>query len=334
VKVSAAAVARAAGVSTATVSYVFNGQTGVSAETRERVHAVADRLGFTPRKSPSRHNSRTNIIGLILSNIANPFYPELSVGFSEAAQARGYQVFLSHTEDDQESLTQAIGAMLDRSVDGVAVAVARSDNALSVRQLRSARVPFVQISRTFPHVDADFVGIDDRGAAREMMRHALGHQRWPLATIIGPRASSASAAREEGFVTEARSSGVIIPGMNRISVDITLQGGISAAKHLFNLPDPPRFILCGSDILAIGVMTYALQNGLRIPEDVAISGFDGISLADTPMVDLTGIIQPRKIMSRNTVNLLADRIEGKRQPTTRLGVPHSLRIGRTCGCNV
>lgn len=331
-RVSAATVARAAGVSTATVSYVFNDRPGVSEETRRLVLATAGDLGFVPARGLGNEHRRANIVALILSNIANPFYPELSVGFSEAAQLRGYQVFLAHTDDDQESLTRAISAMLDRSVDGIALAVARSDNASAVRQLRSAQVPLVQISRKFPHVEADFVGIDDLQAASEMMKHALGHQRWPLATVVGPRTSSASAAREEGFVTEAESAGVVIPGPQRVSVPLSLQGGRAAADHLLSLPNPPRFILCGSDVLALGVMSHALERGLRIPEDVAISGFDGIEIAGTPMIDLTGIVQPRRTMSTRALEILTDQIEHHSLTTTSLAVPHTMRIGRTCGC--
>ncbi|MET3174618.1 UNVERIFIED_ORG: LacI family transcriptional regulator [Arthrobacter sp. UYCu721] len=332
-KISAASVARAANVSTATVSYVFNKRPGVSEETRQRVIEVATQLGYDASKVAASSDRRARIVGLVLSNIANPFYPELSVGFSEAARERGYQVFLCHTNDDQESLTSAIAAMVDRSVDGLAIAVARSDNASAVRQLRSARVPMVQISRKFPHINADFVGIDDRAAAATMMRHALQHQRWPLATVIGPRTSSASAAREEGFVSESQLAGVTIPVSHRISGPLTLEGGRAAAKHLFTQSNPPRFVLCGSDILALGVMSFALENGLRVPEDLAISGFDGISIMDTPMIDLTCIVQPRHEMSRQALEVLADLIERKRHSTTQLCVPHSLRIGRTCGCS-
>ncbi|NQX13834.1 LacI family DNA-binding transcriptional regulator [Microbacteriaceae bacterium VKM Ac-2855] len=329
-RVSAASVARAAGVSPAAVSYVFNDRPGVSAETRALVRDAAKSLGFTPSRPTAP--VRAHIVGLILSNVANPFYPELSVGFSEAARSRGYQVFLSHTDDDQESLTQSIAAMLDRSVDGIAVAVARSDNASAVRQMRRAHVPMVQISRTFQHVDADFVGIDDRGAAVAMMRHALAHHRWPIATVIGPRASSASAEREAGFVSAARDAGIVIPGPMRVSVPLTLQGGRAAAEHLFSLPQPPRFVLCGSDILAFGVMSHALELGLRIPEDVALSGFDGIEMASTPMIDLTGIVQPRRAMSATALELLADRIEHGQHSTMQRHVRHTIRVGRTCGC--
>lgn len=330
-RVSAARLARAAGVSAATVSYVLNRRPGVSEGTRQHVFATAVEIGFALDGARTR-NDQQRILGLVLSNIANPFYPELSVGFSEAAQKRGYDVFLSHTHDDLESLTRAIEAMLDRKVEGVALATARSDNASAVRRLRQARVPLVQLSRKFRHVEANFVGIDDHGSAATMMRHALSHQRWPIATVIGPRTSSASASREEGFVAEAMKAGVTIPGALRVSAPLSLQSGRDAARALLSAPTPPRFILCGADILALGVMSQALDMGLRVPEDVAISGFDGIDIAATPMVGLTGIVQPRREMAQSAADLLIDHIEHPERPADTIRLPHSVRIGTSCGC--
>lgn len=330
-KISAAAVARAAGVSPATVSYVMNRRPGVSADTRDHVLAVARKLGFEIDRSLERGDQQ-RVIGLILSNIANPFYPELSVAFSEAAQQQGYDVFLSHTRDDQESLSSAVEAMLDREVQGVAIAVARSDNASAVRRLRQAKVPMVQLSRSFQHVEADFVGIDDRAAGVAMMRHALEHQRWPIATVIGPRTSSASAHREEGFVSEARRAGVTIPGALRVSAPLSMESGREAARVLFASANPPRFILCGSDVLALGVMSEALDAGLRVPEDVAISGFDGIDISATPMIGLTSIVQPRREMSFRAVDLLIDHIEHPERAVSRVTLPFGVQRGTSCGC--
>jgi LacI family transcriptional regulator len=330
-RISAAQLARAAGVSAATVSYVLNRRPGVSEGTRQHVFAIAAEIGFSLEGMNPR-GDRQRILGLVPSNIANPFYPELSVGFSEAAQQRGYDVFLSHTHDDLESLTRSIEAMLDRNVEGVALAIARSDNASAVRRLRQARVPLVQLSRRFRHVEANFVGIDDQSSAAMMMRHALGHQRWPIATVIGPRTSSASSGREEGFVAEALRAGVTIPGALRISAPLSLQSGRDAAQTLLSSSNPPRFILCGADILALGVMSQALDMGLRVPEDVAISGFDGIDIAATPMVGLTGIVQPRRDMAQSAADLLIDHIEHPERPADTITLPHSVRIGTSCGC--
>jgi LacI family transcriptional regulator len=332
-RVSAADVARQAGVSPAAVSYVMNGRPGVSLETRERVVAIAQELGFRPNQlAATLSRSRSHILGLVLSQMANPFYPELAIGVTLAARTAGYQVFLAHTEDDEESLSETIRAMLERSVDGIVLTVARSDNAEVLRQLRDASTPFVQLSRFFPQAAGDFVGIDDRSAAVDIMRHVLGHRPESVATVVGPRTSSASLAREQGFVAEALRVSLTIPGNQRASVQLTEEGGRRAARHLFSLSDLPRAIVCGSDAIAIGVLEEALLHGLRVPEDIMVTGFDGISVAIGPLIDLTSIVQPHRLMAQRAVEQLTQSIEHRDSPIKRQIIPHYLRIGSTCGC--
>jgi LacI family transcriptional regulator len=332
-RVSAVDVARQAGVSPAAVSYVMNGRPGVSLEMRERIVAIAQELGFRPNQvAATLRRGRSQVLGLILSQMANPFYPELSVGVTDAARSAGYQVFLAHTEDDKESLKETIRAMLDRSVDGIVLTVARSDNAEVLRQLRDASTPFVQLSRFFPQAAGDFVGIDDRSAAMEVMHHVLSHQPESIATIVGPRTSSASLAREQGFVAQALSVALTIPSNQRVSVELTEEGGRRAARHLFSLPSRPRAIVCGSDAIAIGVLGEAFLHGLRVPEDVIVTGFDGISLAIGPLINLTSIIQPHRLMAQLAVQQLTQSIEHRDSTIKRQTIPHYLRIGSTCGC--
>lgn len=332
-RVSAADVARRAGVSQAAVSYVMNGRAGVSVETRERIVAIAQELNFRPKQlAATLRNGRSHTFGLVLAHMANPFYPELSVGVTDAARAGGYQVFLARTRDDEESLSEAIRAMVDHSVDGIVLTVARSDNADALRQLRIARTPFVQLSRFFPQAGGDFVGIDDRAAAMEIMHHALSHKPGSVATIVGPRCSSASAAREQGFVAEADRQGLSIPGTWRVSVDLTEDGGRRAARHLLRLSQKPRMIVCGSDAIAIGVLEEAFLHGLRVPHDVAVTGFDGISIAISPLVDLTTIIQPFRLMAQRAVEQLIQSIENPNSSNERQVIAHSLRLGSSCGC--
>ncbi|WP_431779928.1 LacI family DNA-binding transcriptional regulator [Microbacterium aurantiacum] len=272
------------------------------------------------------------MLGLALSNVANPFYPELSVAFCAAAARRGFGVFLAHTGDDDDSASRTIRSMIERGVDGIAIAVARSDSAKAVRDMRRARLPFVQISRAYTGISSDFVGIDDLAAARQIAAHALGHRRGPIATVVGPHTSSASADRESGFVAEARAAGTDLPAEYRVSVPLTLEGGRAAAAHLLALPVPPKFVLCGSDVLALGVMTHAQSRGLDVPRDIAVTGFDGIEVCATEMIRLTGVVQPHVDMARSAVDLLIDRISGRRSALSCVRIPHALSIGRTCGC--
>ena len=204
-RVSAAEVARAAGVSPATVSYVMNGRPGVSEQTRARVLEVAQEMGHTSSERADRLRSgQTRVIGLVLTDIANPFYTEIAAGTIDAARALGYEVFLAHTQERSDTLRSVVEAMVARHVDGIVLTVLHPDDGDIVRTLHSAHIPMVQVSRRIERVDADFVGIDDRAAAAEMMEHVVAHGYRDIATIVGPRTSSASAARELGFAGRRR----------------------------------------------------------------------------------------------------------------------------------
>ncbi|UUL76978.1 LacI family transcriptional regulator [Pseudarthrobacter sp. Fe7] len=246
--VSAAAVARAAGVSPATVSYALNGKGGVSVETRRRIIGVANELGFRPRKSSSFSDPlRTRVVGLILPNIINPMYPRWAQGIISAAAESGYEVFVATTQDDAATLAQVTATLANRNVDGVILAAALREDATALRTLRTARIPYVCLSRRADFLQGDFVGIDDDAAATLLMEHMLGHGYRDIATVVGPRFSTASLTREQAFVRTAAAAGVTISGEWKISTRVNNEGGRLAAERLFSSAKAPRAVVCGSD---------------------------------------------------------------------------------------
>jgi LacI family transcriptional regulator len=332
-RVSAADVARAAGVSAAAVSYVMNGRPGVSADTRTRVLEVAERLGHVPtERIAGLRQQRTRVIGLVLTDIANPFYTEIGAGVIDAARARGYEVFLAHTQEDRDTLQAVVDAMVARQVDGIVLTVLHPEDGEVVRSLRSAYVPFVQLSRRIERIGADFVGIDDSAAAAEVMEHVLGHGYQDVATISGPRNSSASAAREEAFVRTAAAYGVQATGVRRISTYLSEAGGQRAVQMMLSRDVLPRALVCGSDVIALGAMAALRAHGLRVPEDVAVTGFDGLFPAVSPLVGLTTVWQPRREMAEHALELLLRRVDGTGGSPQAVLQGHELRIGTSCGC--
>lgn len=330
---SAAAVARAAGVSAATVSYVMNGKPGVSEETRKHILVVAEELGFTPRDGARvKDPRRSRVIGLVFPNIINPMYPRWAQGVTAAAALAGYGVFLANTQDDPEVLANVVDSLASRNVEGVILAAALREDATSLRTLRAARIPYVYLSRKAPFLDGDFVGIDDDAAASEVMTHVLSHGYTEIATVIGPRFSSASLAREQGFVRTAAEAGIAIRGRRRISTQLNNQGGRVAAQQLFEAANPPRAVVCGSDEIAIGVMEYAVKHGIRVPEDVAVTGCDGLPHSISGLISLTTIVQPQIEMAEEAFSMLLKRIETPSGSHQSLLCAHRLHIGRTCGC--
>lgn len=330
--VSAAHVARLAGVSPAAVSYVMNGVGGVSEETRRHILSIAQEVGYRPKPTGKRSPQRNRVIGLIMPNIVNPMYPRWAQGIITAASKTGHDVFVAISQDDPGLLHQTTKALVARNVDGVIIIAAHREDATALRTLRTAHIPYVQLSRKSDHVAADFVGIDDSGAADLMMRHMLDHGRTDIATVVGPRFSSASASREAGYLSAAERAGVRIPPEWRISTKINNVGGRMAAEELFSRRMSPLAILCGSDELAIGVMEYAVRRGIQIPQDISIAGFDGLPHSRSALINLTTIIQPQDDMAVAAFEILRDRLDDNRSHFRTAIFPHRLYVGGTCGC--
>lgn len=332
-RVSANEVARQAGVSTAAVSYVMNNKPGVAAETRRRILAVAAELGFRPNNASMAYGlDRTGVIGLVLPNISNPVFPRFAQGVIAAAAQHSYEVFVATTQDDADTLRQIVSTLVARNVDGVILAAALREDATALRTLRTAKIPYVYLSRKSPYLEGDFVGIDDFAAASELMEHILSHGYTNIASVIGPRHSSSSLSREQAFVETAAAHGVTIAGRHKISTKLNNEGGREAARTIFSDRNPPQAIVCGSDAIAIGIMEYALDHGIRVPEDVAVAGSDGLPLSISRLIDLTTIVQPHVEMAQESFAMLLKRMKASSTQYQSLLCQHWIRIGRTCGC--
>ncbi|MET4058765.1 LacI family transcriptional regulator [Arthrobacter sp. UYP6] len=332
-KVSAAAVARACGVSPATVSYVMNGQPGVSTETRRHVVKIANELGFRP----SGHGRLpdpvlTRVVGLILPNIVNQMYTGWAQHIITATAAEGFEVFVATSQDDADSLAQIAATLAARNVDGVIIAAALREDARALRTLRQKRIPYVYLSRRTQHMPADFVGIDDDAAASELMSHILGHGYTEIATVIGPRFSTASLAREQAFVRTAAAAGIVISGDRKISTRLNSEGGLVAAEKLLGSANPPRAIVCGSDEIAIGVMEHALSLGMRIPQDLAVVAGDGLPHSRSRLIGMTTTVQPVRRMADRAFELLLNQITTPRTTFEDAVFAHRLHAGTSCGC--
>lgn len=333
-RVSAADVARACGVSAATVSYAINGKSGVSPETRRHIIKVANELGFRPADSGQspRDPALNRVIGFILPNIVNHMYTGWAEGIISATAREGFEVFVATTQDNPETLAQVAGTLAARNVDGVVIAATLREDARALRTLRQRRIPYVCLSRRSDHIPGDFVGIDDYSAASQLMQHILEHGYTSIATVIGPRFSTASLAREHAFVATAAAHGISITGDRKISTRLNRDGGRVAAEKLMAAPNPPQAIVCGSDEIAIGIMEHAVSTGLRIPEDLAVVGSDGLPHSRSALVGLTTIVQPVQEMAEKSFQLLLAQITHPTTTFRQVLCSHHLHIGRTCGC--
>ncbi|MBY6537839.1 LacI family DNA-binding transcriptional regulator [Rhodococcus sp. BP-349] len=329
-RVTITQVAERAGVSIAAVSFAVNGGPGVSDEVRARILDIAREMNFRPSKTARDLRAGTpSTIGLLLADIANPFYSELAYGAIAAAGVRGYEVFVSHVGVDGTHQSDAALAQVDRHSGGLLFTSLTSADTTLLDELRDRREPFVQLYRHVEGIDADFVGIDDLGAGRELGRHVAdcGYRR--VAVLGGPPLSSASRNRANGFVSALTDAGVDIVNRTAMWGALTRESGAARARELFAHHADVDAVMCGNDVIAVGVYDVCREQGRTVPGDIGLTGFDDMSFSSAGPLQLTTITVPREEMGRRGTELLLDRIDGSTAPTQHVILPHVLRIRET-----
>ncbi|MEV0733380.1 LacI family DNA-binding transcriptional regulator [Polymorphospora sp. NPDC050346] len=317
-------VARAVGVTSATVSYALNGQPGVSDELRERIAKVADEMGFRPsRLAVGLRLGHTDTIGLLVPDVANPFYPELASGVIEAAAAEGLQVFVSQVGLDGRDQLRVITALVDSHCEGLLLTAVLPEDASMLKELQTRRIPFGLINRRIEDLPADWVGIDDFAAAKELVAQVVESRR-SVAIFGGPERSSVSAGRTAGALAALREAG-LEPLPDGRAGALTRDSGAERARALFDSRDRVDLVVCGNDVIALGVMDVCYERGLSVPQDVAITGFDDMSFASAGPLRLTSVEVPRQEMGRRAVQTLRRRIAGFDGEAQVVELPYRIR---------
>jgi len=282
-------VAKRAGVSIATVSRTINGRASVTPHLARRVWRAIDELGFYPdtqaRGLVSGH-SRT--FGLIISDITNPFFPEIVQGFEDLAVQHNYEILTSSTVNDPGRMALSVRRMIERSVEGVAVVTFGMEGEL-LNDLRSRRVPlvFIDVGPALPKVSN--IRIDYLHGIRQAVQHlaALRHER--IAFISGPMTQRSALARLQAFSQAMKEIGLRMNESWVVEGNHTMEGGMAAAQKILAMPEGPTAVLCSNDITAIGVMRESFRQDVRIPQDLSVIGFDDIRIARFMIPPLTSV---------------------------------------------
>lgn len=325
-------VARRAGVSTATVSYVLNARPGVSVERRLQVLTAISELGFRPnRLARSLRKGRSRVLGLILLDIANPFYPEIAAGVIEAAALTDYQVFVAHGGPNGKFVQRETEALVEHRCDGIIFTSLTEGDRDVMDSLLAAGVPCVQAVRRLRGVSADFVGIDDHLGGTDAARHLLSLGHRDIAVLAGPQTSSSSHGRLLGFTAALAEAHVTLPKEWSLECELTREGGYRGTLQLLARAKRPGAIFCGNDMIAMGAIDALLKSGLRVPEDMAVVGYDDMSFASDRQIQLTSVHQPRAEIGRVAVRLLLDRVASPEAPIRTVILPHHLVVRRSSG---
>ena len=324
-------VAREAGVSVATVSRVFNESGPVSEETRRRIREVAARLQYAPHAGArSLITSKTNTIGVLLPDLYGEFFSEVIRGMDQAAQRRGYHLLVSGSHDAREEIEAALVAMRGR-VDGLIAMSPHLDPPSLVANV-PASVPVVLLNCVVDAQNYDALTIENRAGAYAMVRHlaTLGHQR--VAIIRGAEGNYDATERLLGYRDALRDLSLAARAEWEVPGDFTEASGYRAIAPLLALRDRPTAIFAANDAMAIGALSALREVGLRVPDDMAVAGFDDIPLARYMSPPLSSVHVAIAELGARAVETLLHAIDSKNMHTrAHQQLPTALVIRRSCG---
>lgn len=312
--ITIADVAREAQVSTQTVSRVLNGKGEISPATRQRVLEVIARLGYRPNGvARGLVTSRTLTLGLVVPDIANPFFPEIARGVEEVVLQQGYNVFLCNTIEDPEREEAILKLLEDKRVDGVILCGSRLPDERLLPLLQRQRA-VVQVNRPALPELAGAVRVDDASGTEQALSHLLQRRRAKIGFLAGPPASRSSQIRTQAFITTLAQAG-ITPGEGAIyPCPPTVEGGYQAAHALLAAFPDIEALLCYNDLVAIGALQACAERAIDVPDRVAIIGCDDIFLASLVTPALTTLRVSKTGIGICAATMLLDRIAGHNEP--------------------
>ncbi|MFI0820574.1 LacI family DNA-binding transcriptional regulator [Streptomyces sp. NPDC021098] len=325
-------VAQRAGVSVATVSRVLNDHPAVRTDTRDKVLAAVADLGYRPNAvARSLRTHQTRALGLVISDVLNPFFTELARSVEDAARDRGYSVVIGNADERPELQDHHVRTLVDRRIDGLLVSPTDGGSPLMLDAARTG-TPMVFVDRWIEGEGLDEVPVvrtDGGAAVRDLVAHlhALGHRR--LAIIAGPAATTTGRERVDAFRSALREFGLALPADHIGQGDFQADSGRRATARFLDLPHPPEAIFAADNLMALGAMDEIRSRGLRVPDDVALAAFDDIPWFVHTDPPITAVAQPTGDLGHAAVRALIDRIEGR----TAASVTLSARLvpRRSCG---
>lgn len=318
-------VARLAGVSVATVSRTLKSPERVLPETRDKVNAAVEQAGYRPNLMAVQFRSRrTGNLVILVPAIANTFFARVISGAQQAAQAAGYRLLLCDTQGREEIEREFAALVYAHQADGVIQL--RAYDPFESPFPHGESPPLVNACEVIQGGRHPTISLDNRAAAKAMTEHLidLGHRR--IGLIKGPKSSPLTRDRVAGYQDALHQAGIESDPQLICHGDFTLQAGFDGAGMLLELPDRPTAFFCENDEMAIGALKRIKQQGLRVPDDISLVGFDDIPFAAYCDPALTTIAQPAEIFGHKAVEMLIALIEKKPIPDRHVVLPFTLTV--------
>ena len=320
-------VAAHCGLSVATVSRVLNGNSSVRPATANRVREAIRALDYTPNQSARNlRRNESRIILTLAPNFTNPYYSRILAGIGDLSQSLGYSVLICNTSVSADSERRFLRFLEGHRADGAIFLGCHKDYDWLGEY--AARYPLVQCCEYVPGLGAASVSIDNGAASRETVQYliSLGHRR--VAMIGAANDLISSELRKNGWAETLRENGLDAPACyyEEADADYSFASGRVAARKLLGLSERPTAVFCVSDILALSVIATAGEMGIRVPEDLTVTGFDDVDYTKMFHPYLTTVSQPCYDMGRRSLAVLLDMIEGRETAPGRQFMEHRLIV--------
>jgi LacI family transcriptional regulator len=316
-------VARRARVSTATVSRTVNQVVTVDAQLAKRVWKAIAELGYYPnRQARALVSGRSRVFGLIVSEITNPFFPEIVQTFETLAVEKNYDILLTSTIHDPKRMELAVRRMIEGRVDGVAILTfGMEEELLNHLRFRNLPLVFVDVGPKAPRVSN--IRVDYAHGIRQAVQHLAAMKHQQIGFVSGPLKLRSAVARKDAFEDSMREIGLQVRPEFIVQGDHRLEGGKRALQTLYELREQPTALLCSNDMTAIGVMRQAFELGISIPQQLSVIGFDDTRLADFMTPPLTTIQMSQTELARLAFDALYKEV--KRDPPSPNGTEYALK---------
>jgi LacI family transcriptional regulator len=322
-------VAAAAGVSLSTASRVLSGSASTSPRAVAAVLAASDRLGYRPNLVARGLRSRaTGLAGIVVPGIGNPFFAELVEALESSLREAGLDMILGDSGGPPDEEAQRLQTLVDRQVDGlILIPTGHHSSADAVRRA-SVSVPIVQIDRQVDGFPADYVGVDNRLGIQLALNHLAEQGCRTVGFASDDATSSTGRSRSEAMhSTIARMPDLFLAQelLGSFSIDF----GSKAARQLLDHPPLPDAVICGSDLIALGMVRELRTAGVSIPDEIKVTGFDGILFSEMSDPPLTTVRQPVQDIADEAVRLLQARMRGDRASAQRIEIAPTLVVRRS-----
>ena len=310
-KVTVSDVAAASGVSRAAVSLVLQDSNRVSAATKARVRQVMADLGYVyDRRAANLRMQKSMIVGLIVTNVRNPYFAELTMSIEQRLHEAGYTLLLGYSHDEHDRQRRLLATMTEHRVDGIVLLPSAETTPESLAGLTGqSGTPHVLIARKVRGHNADYAGVANVKAGALLGRHLIELGAKRIAFVGGPAGSIARTERERGLRKELEAAGISIAPEHSLGSPSTPAGGIEVTEKLLATGPVPEVVVCYSDAVAFGVLHTLRENGLDVGRDVAVAGFDDTAEARHQNPPLTSVATFPERIGDEASRLLLERIE-------------------------